>query len=197
MKAFASIVEDGTTGNDRLGDTGMVEAIWGDFVKTADKFNQPGVFSAMTGFEWTSMPGGNNIHRVVVFADGADKTSQVVPFSLLDSQDPQDLWKYMERYEAKTGGRALAHVHNGNLSNGTAFSTSQFNGEPMDAAYAAERARWEPIMEITQIKGDGETHPNFRQMTSSPTSNAGTRATLTALRQKKTGCSSTSTAVRR
>lgn len=161
MKAFASIVADGTTANDRLGDTGMVEAIWGDFVKVAEKFNQPGVFSAMTGFEWTSMPGGNNLHRVVVFADGADKTGQVRPFSLLDSQDPQDLWKYMERYEAKTGGRALAHVHNGNLSNGMAFNIAQFNGKPMDAAYAAARARWEPIMEITQIKGDGETHPKL------------------------------------
>ena len=161
MDAFASIVDDATTSTDRLGDTGMVEAIWREFVQTADKFNQPGVFSAMTGFEWTSMPGGNNIHRVVVFADGADKTSQVVPFSLLDSQDPQDLWKYMEGYEAKTGGRVLAHVHNGNLSNGVAFNTSEFNGKPMDGAYAAQRARWEPIAEITQIKGDGETHPKL------------------------------------
>lgn len=161
MEAFGSILDDASTGNDRLGDTGMVQAIWHDFVETADKFNEPGVFSAMTGFEWTSMPDGNNIHRVVVFADGADKTSQVVPFSLLDSQDPQDLWKYMEGYEAKTGGRVLAHVHNGNLSNGTAFGITQFNGEPMDAAYAAQRSRWEPIMEITQIKGDGETHPKL------------------------------------
>ena len=161
MEAFASIVEDATLSNDRLGDTGMVEAIWEDFVETADRFNEPGVFSAMTGFEWTSMPGGNNIHRVVVFADGADKTGQVVPFSLLDSEDPQDLWKYMEGYEAKTDGRVLAHVHNGNLSNGTAFGVTEFNGEPMDAAYATQRARWEPIAEITQIKGDGETHPKL------------------------------------
>ena len=119
------------------------------------------MFSAMTGFEWTSMPDGNNIHRVVVFADGADKTRQVVPFSLLDSQDPEDLWKYLEDYERKTGGRALAHLHNGNLSNGLAFNTTQFNGEPMDTAYAIQRARWEPIAEITQIKGDGETHPKL------------------------------------
>ena len=159
MAAFASIVADGTTGNDRLGDTDMGSTIWGDFVKTADRFNEPGVFSAMTGFEWTSMPGGNNIHRVAVFADGADKTGQVLPFSLLDSQNPEDLWKYMENYERNTGGRVLSHLHNGNLSNGTAFSKTRFNGKPVDAAYAEARIRWEPIMEISQIKGDGETHP--------------------------------------
>ena len=159
MTAFASIVADGTTGNDRLGDTDMVSTVWRDFIKTADQFNDPGVFSAMTGFEWTSMPNGNNIHRVVVFADGADKTGQVLPFSLLDSQNPEDLWRYMENYERNTGGRVLAHLHNGNLSNGMAFNKSKFNGEPMDAAYAEARARWEPIMEISQMKGDGETHP--------------------------------------
>lgn len=159
MEAFASIVNDGTTGNDRLGDTDMAPTIWREFVQTADRFNEPGVFTAMTGFEWTSMPGGNNLHRVVVFADGADKTGQVVPFSLLDSQNPEDLWKYLENYERDTGGRALAHVHNGNLSNGTAFTKTRFNGQPVNAAYAEARIRWEPIVEISQIKGDGETHP--------------------------------------
>jgi hypothetical protein len=158
-KAFASILQDAATATDRLGESDMVPTIWREFVETADRFNDPGVFSAMTGFEWTSMPNGNNLHRVVVFADGADKTRQVLPFSLLDSQDPEDLWVYLQGYEQKTGGRALAHVHNGNLSNGQAFSTTRFNGEPIDAAYAQARVRWEPIMEITQIKGDGETHP--------------------------------------
>lgn len=161
MKAFASLVEDATKGNNRLADSDMVPTIWREFVKTADQYNEPGVFSAMTGFEWTSMPGGNNIHRVVVFADGADKTDQVLPFSLFDSQDPEDLWKYMENYEAKTGGRVLAHVHNGNLSNGAAFAENRFNGKPMDRAYAEARIRWEPIMEVTQMKGDGETHPGL------------------------------------
>jgi len=157
--AFSALLEDASTGVGRLTDTSMAQPIWDDFVRTADRFNEPGVFTAMTGFEWTSQPGGNNLHRIVVFADGAEKTSQVLPFSLLDSQDPEDLWRYMEGYEAKTGGRAFAHVHNGNLSNGLAFTKNKFDGEPMDAAYAEARARWEPIMEITQIKGDGETHP--------------------------------------
>lgn len=159
MAAFASIIQDGTSGVNRLGASDMAPTIWGSFVEKADKYNEPGVFSAMTGFEWTSTPNGNNLHRIVVFADGANKTSQVLPFSLFDSQDPQDLWTYMENYEKKIGGRAFAHVHNGNLSNGLAFNMLKYDGQPMDKDYAERRVRWEPIMEITQIKGDGETHP--------------------------------------
>jgi hypothetical protein len=159
MKAFGSLLGDVSAGRDPFKDIDMAGSIWPEFVTLADKYNQPGVFTAMTGFEWTSQPGGNNLHRIVVFADGADKTSQVRPFTLFDSQDPAKLWDYMEKYEASTGGRVFAHVHNGNLSNGIAFTGATFDGTPMDAAYAARRSRWEPIMEITQIKGDGETHP--------------------------------------
>jgi hypothetical protein len=159
MKAFAGLLADVSAGRDPFSDIDMAGAIWPEFVELADTYNQPGVFTAMTGFEWTSQPDGNNLHRIVVFADGADKTSRVHPFSLFDSQDPAKLWDYMERYEASTGGRVFAHVHNGNLSNGLAFTAATFDGTPMDAAYAARRSRWEPIVEITQMKGDGETHP--------------------------------------
>jgi hypothetical protein len=159
MAAFGSLLADVSAGVDPFSDIDMGGSIWPDFVEMADRYNEPGVFSAMTGFEWTSQPGGNNLHRIVVFADGAEMTSRVRPFTLFDSQDPEDLWAYMANYEALTGGRAFAHVHNGNLSNGIAFTAATFDGTPMDAAYAALRSRWEPIMEITQIKGDGETHP--------------------------------------
>jgi len=159
MKAFGGLLADVSAGRNPFADIDMAGSIWPEFVKLADTYNQPGVFTAMTGFEWTSQPGGNNLHRIVVFADGADKTSRVMPFSMFDSQDPAKLWDYLEKYEASTGGRAFAHVHNGNLSNGIAFTAATFDGTPMDAAYAARRARWEPIMEITQVKGDGETHP--------------------------------------
>jgi hypothetical protein len=159
MKAFGTLLAYTEIGNDPFSDIDMAGSIWPDFVKLADTFNEPGVFTAMTGFEWTSQPNGNNLHRIVVFADGADKTSRVRPFSLFDSQDPARLWDYMENYEALTGGRVFAHVHNGNLSNGLAFTAGTFDGTPMDAAYAARRSKWEPIMEITQMKGDGETHP--------------------------------------
>lgn len=159
MKAFGGLLADVSGGVNPFADIDMAGSIWPEFVKLADTYNQPGVFTAMTGFEWTSQPNGNNLHRIVVFADGADKTSRVRPFSLFDSQDPAKLWDYMEKYEASTGGRVFAHVHNGNLSNGLAFTAATFDGKPMDAAHAARRSRWEPIMEITQMKGDGETHP--------------------------------------
>jgi hypothetical protein len=159
MQAFAGLLADVSAGNDPFSDIDMSGSIWPEFVKLADTYNQPGVFTAMTGFEWTSQPNGNNLHRIVVFADGADKTSRVRPFSMFDSQDPAKLWDYMEKYEAMTGGRVFAHVHNGNLSNGLAFTAAEMDGTPMDAAYAARRSRWEPIVEVTQIKGDGETHP--------------------------------------
>ncbi len=159
MAAFADLLAYVSAGQDPFADIDMAGSIWPDFVQLADQYNQPGVFTAMTGFEWTSQPNGNNLHRIVVFADGADKTSQVRPFSTFDSDNPEDLWAYMANYEALTGGRVFAHVHNGNLSNGIAFTAETFDGTPMDAEYAALRSRWEPIMEITQIKGDGETHP--------------------------------------
>jgi hypothetical protein len=159
MQAFAGLLADVSAGVDPLADIDMAGSIWPDFVELADQYNEPGVFTAMTGFEWTSQPGGNNLHRIVVFADGAEMTSQTRPFSTFDSDNPEDLWAYMANYEAQTGGRVFAHVHNGNLSNGIAFTAETFDGTPMDAEYAALRSRWEPIMEITQIKGDGETHP--------------------------------------
>ena len=159
MKAFRSILDDGVTGTNRLSESEMVPTIWSEFIQTAEGYDEPGRFSAMTGFEWTSMPSGNNAHRVIVFRDGADRTSQVLPFSLFDSQDPEDLWKYLAGYEAKTGGQALAIPHNGNLSNGIMFSEKTYSGKPIDRAYAETRIRWEPIIEVTQMKGDGETHP--------------------------------------
>ncbi len=159
MEAFRSILDDAVTGNNQLGKSEMVPSIWRNFVETADSYNQPGHFTAMIGFEWTSSPSGNNLHRVVVFRDGAEKTGQVLPFSLFDSQDPQDLWKYLAGYEKKTGGRALAIPHNGNLSNGIMFAEKTFSNKKLSRAYAEARMRWEPIIEVTQIKGDGEAHP--------------------------------------
>ena len=159
MEAFQSIIEAGTKGVNPMSSNEAASSIWESFVKTADTYNEPGRFTAMTGFEYTSTPKGDNLHRVVVFRDGADKTSQTVPFSTFDSENPEDLWKYLAVYEDKTGGRALAIAHNGNVSNGLMFSDKTFKGEPLSPAYAEARMRWEPIYEVTQIKGDGETHP--------------------------------------
>jgi hypothetical protein len=159
MEAVRAVVAKGTSGVNPFSSDELTRSIWGDFIKIADQYNEPGRFSAMIGFEWTSTPGGNNLHRVVVLRDGADKAGQTIPYSLFDSQDPEDLWKYLSDYESKTGGRALAIPHNGNLSNGLMFSDKNFSGDPIDESYAKARIRWEPLMEISQIKGDGETHP--------------------------------------
>jgi hypothetical protein len=138
-------------------------SVWEHVIKTADAYNDPGRFTALIGFEWTSLVKGNNLHRNVIFRDGADKTGQIVPFTTqapIGSTDPLDLYAWLENYESKTGGFALALAHNGNLSNGLMFPVdAQYTGRKLDQKYVAKRARWEPMYEVTQIKGDGEAHP--------------------------------------
>jgi hypothetical protein len=137
----------------------LVTTAWAHAAAAAEKWNQPGVFTTLHGFEWTSAPSGGNLHRTVVFRDNADHVNQIVPFSTFDSPDPAELWKYMDTYEKKTGGQVLAIPHNGNLSNGFMYTAETFDGKPMDRAYAEARAGHEPLLEATQIKGDSETHP--------------------------------------
>lgn len=132
---------------------------WHAIGRMADEANRPGEFTALIGFEWSSMPGGNNLHRVVVFRDGSDRTRRVEPFSSFDGTDPEALWAYLARYEEQTGGRALSIPHNSNVSGGLMFAEKKLGGDPIDAEYARERLRWEPVMEVTQIKGDSEAHP--------------------------------------
>lgn len=160
MKAFSEIIEIGTvTMENPFSSDQATRSIWQNFIEIADSYNEPGRFTAMTGYEWTSTPKGDNLHRVVILADGADKTSQTQPFGTFDSQDPEDLWNYLELYEQKTGGRAMAIPHNGNLSNGLMFQPKTFKGEEFTREYAERRIRWEPLYEMTQIKGDEEAHP--------------------------------------
>jgi hypothetical protein len=135
------------------------KTIWSEMVEAAERNYQPGKFTTFAGYEWTSMVQGGNLHRVVVFKDGKDKTLQTLPFSSLDSLDPVDLWNYLAGYEQQTGGEVIAIAHNGNLANGNMFGFSQFDGRPLTAEYVKSRARWEPLYETTQVKGDGEAHP--------------------------------------
>ena len=137
----------------------MMQSAWARVVENADKYYQPGTFTTFHGLEWTSHPNGNNMHRVVIFRDGKERTSQVMPYSQYDSQDAEDLWKYMNNYENKTGGQVLAIAHNGNLSNGWMFDTKTYTGKELTRSYAETRMRFEPIYEVTQQKGDGEAHP--------------------------------------
>ncbi|EED31153.1 conserved hypothetical protein [gamma proteobacterium NOR5-3] len=134
--------------------------MWQRMTRSAENNNVPGVFSTLIGYEWSGTPGGSNLHRNVVYRDGSTLADQILPFTAYQSTHPEHLWDWMEAYEATTGGRVLAIPHNGNLSNGLMFDDTALAG-PIDAAYARRRARWEPVYEVTQMKGDGESHPRL------------------------------------
>lgn len=139
----------------------VVRSVWQEYTATANEFNDPGRFTAMIAFEWTSVPGGNNLHRNVLFRDDKDKADQILPFSAWQSEDPEKLWEWMANYEEKTGGQVLAIPHNGNLSNGRMFEPVDFAGNPISRDYAERRARWEVLQEVMQTKGNSETHPTL------------------------------------
>jgi hypothetical protein len=137
---------------------------WEETIDAAEQYNDPGEFTAFIGYEWTSTDKGLNLHRVVVYRDDASKAIQMEPATTLTpygEPHARYLWNWMEQYENKTGGRLLAIAHNGNMSNGWMFPTVELahNAGVVDQEYVETRARWEPLYEVTQIKGDGETHP--------------------------------------
>ena len=138
-------------------------SVWQRVVDAAEKYNDPGNFTTIIGFEWTSLVKGNNLHRNVLLRDNANRALQVLPMVTqkpVGSTDPLDLYDWLENYEETTGGSALAIAHNGNLSNGLMFPIdAQYTGKAIDANYVTLRNKWEPLYEWTQIKGDGETHP--------------------------------------
>jgi hypothetical protein len=135
---------------------------WAINIEAADKYNDPGTFTAFIGYEWSASVSGNNLHRNIVFRDGGDRASQVEPIVTnppVGNPDPTFLWKWMEAYEKDTGGRVLAIAHNGNLSNGMMFPMIETFGKKVDSEYAKQRARWERLYEVTQTKGNSEAHP--------------------------------------
>ncbi len=146
-------------GVDGIDNPKMQRIAWEVATENADHYNEPGVFTTFIGFEWTSQPDGNNLHRVVIFRDDKAKADTVVPMSAYDSDDPERLWDYMEAYETNTGGSVLAIPHNGNLSNGYMFDDVTLSGAELTEDYAKRRMRWEPLYEMTQAKGTGEAHP--------------------------------------
>jgi hypothetical protein len=143
--------------------TTAYQGAWEEVIKAAEEANDPGRFTAFIGYEWTSNTGGYNLHRNILFRDDASKASLVEPYTTgkpYGSDNPRDLWKWMSAYEEKTGGHLLAIAHNGNVSNGRMFPLIEsFTGKPIDREYAETRALRERLYEVTQIKGDGETHP--------------------------------------
>ncbi len=155
--AVQEIANDIATGKPKFRNDKVTRTVWDQVIDTASKYNQPGTFTALNGYEYTPAPNGNNLHRVVVFRDGPDRVKQVIPFSGFDSPDPEKLWAFMAGYEEKTGGSTLAIPHNPNLSHGVMFAET-VNGKAMTRDYAERRARWEPLLEVTQMKGDSEAH---------------------------------------
>ena len=158
-KGYDVFLEWARDQKDLIKDPNMIKKAWDMVTTNAEKYNEPGVFTAFHGFEWTPHPNGNNMHRVVIFRDGKDKTSQVGPLSTYETTDAEKLWDYLAVYEDKTGGQVLAIPHNGNLSNGLMFDDKTYTGKELTKEYAQRRSRWEPLVEVTQMKGDGEAHP--------------------------------------
>ena len=159
FEAYNIWKKSGAAGKDPMPNPQLQRTMWERIIDVVDKHNDPGMFTAFHGFEWTSTPSLRNMHRVVVLRDGKEQARQILPFTMFDSVDPEKLWDYLELYEQKTGGQALAIPHNGNLSQGLMFSVETLSGKPIDAVYSKRRMQWEPLYEVTQIKGDGEAHP--------------------------------------
>ena len=143
-------------------DPKFAKAVWDKNIAIQEKYNEPGRFTAFIAYEWTSNAGGgDNLHRNVIYRDGKSKAEQVLPMTTFQSENPEDLWKWMAAWEQKTGGKLLAIPHNGNLSNGRMFPLTTFAGDAMTRQWAEDRQRWEPLFEAMQMKGQSESHPSL------------------------------------
>jgi len=139
-------------------DDDFVRDVWKGVIEAAEKHNDPGRFTTFVGYEYTSSPG---LHRNVMFAGGPEHTLRARPFSSRDSKNPEDLWAYLESYREMTGSDVISIPHNSNLSRGGMFKKVSYAGEPLNREYARVRSSIEPIIEVTQIKGDSETFPSI------------------------------------
>lgn len=147
---------------DAVRDKPFRRSVWEQVCRTADQHNDPGKFTAFIGYEYTPPtphPRAANFHRIVIFEGDEKEAGRILPFSYIDSADVENLWEFLKGYESRIGGKVLAIPHNGNLSSGMMFMLEDFDGNPFTTDYARSRSRWEPLYEVTQYKGDGETHP--------------------------------------
>ena len=131
---------------------------WSDTIASAEKHNEPGKFTAFLGWEWSSTPTGANLHRIIISPNGAKEAKQYLPFGADQSQYPEDLWAWLDKTSVDTGSEFIAIPHNSNVSKGYMFPEVTLRGQPITVKYARTRMKWEPVAEITQIKGDSETH---------------------------------------
>jgi hypothetical protein len=144
-----------------LNSTTIRTSVWERVVDAAERHNEPGKFTAIIGWEWTSTPDGANLHRVVFQREGRDVAKQYLPFTSFDSSRPEDLWNWLDTTSQATGANFIAIPHNQNISKGLMFPIADSDGNPITEAYARLRMRYEMIVETTQIKGDSETHPKL------------------------------------
>ena len=151
------IAAKGAWGGDYGLDDNFKRSVWHGVIDIAEKHNDPGTFTTFAGYEYSSNP--PMLHRNVLYLGNPEQTRQTLPFSKIDSNNSEDLWAYLEAYKDKTGDDVISIPHNSNLSQGNSFRLLSYEGDPLTTAYARIRASIEPIAEVTQIKGDSETHP--------------------------------------
>jgi hypothetical protein len=143
-------------------DQRFAKTVWEKNTAIAEKYNEPGRFTALIAYEWTSNAGGgDNLHRNVIYRDGKEKADRVLPLNTFQTENPEDLWTWMAAWEKNTGGRLLAIPHNGNLSNGRMFALTKFDGSAPTREWADQRQQWEPLFEVQQMKGQSEAHPSL------------------------------------
>ncbi|MCH4822300.1 DUF3604 domain-containing protein [Gramella lutea] len=159
--AFDQPNEANLTSKDLISDFGgdKRKTAWNNYLETTQKFNDPGTFTTLIGWEWSSNNSGANLHRVIFMPEDENVAKQFIPYSALSSDDPEDLWDWLDQTSNKTGASFVAIPHNPNISIGLMFPEVRLNGQPVDEAYAKQRMKWEKNIEVTQIKGDSETHP--------------------------------------
>ncbi|MGI9288455.1 MAG: DUF3604 domain-containing protein [Pseudomonadales bacterium] len=166
IAVFSEIVVSGGRGTGRrqrselgLGPEGAAArlAAWKTIQEATERHNEPGTFTTLHGFEWTSAPGGANLHRNIIFRDAV---VPVDPVNTVDIVSPEELWQTLDGYIAN-GSTLLAIPHNSNASANLMFSPQRFDGGAIDTQWAQTRARLEPLVEVMQVKGNSETHPAF------------------------------------
>jgi hypothetical protein len=146
---------------DDLNTDAIRRSVWEETVNITERHNEPGLFTSFIGWEWTSTPGGKNLHRIVFMPEGGETATKYMPYSSFDSPKPEDLWNWLEKTSAETGASFVAIPHNSNVSGGLMFNDVDSEGRPITAEYARTRMKWEPVIEVTQIKGDSETDPSL------------------------------------